>query len=443
MLASVVAVGVHALLGWQSWPVVAVPVLCAVGGAGAVGLTRVAARTARPRAAYAVGGLVGLGVVASLWFGASAFRAEATAGAAFLARPGTWEMAGLFEDFGPVLGPVILLGYAPFVALAALPSVGRRIRAGDAGWLFVLTYALVFGALAVSHRRFAGEFAAPLAILAGMGLVVLLWSLGVCRSVLAAGRPDGEERVSLPGRRRTLLLAGVSVGACAPGTHFTRLVVEESVVDPRLYRAARWIERYARRPGLDYPENYVLSEEGRNRMFNYFVNGRGLSTPLAAETCVPLLTTERLSSWYGRLADRVGFLVVRTVPAYESAGESLVAGPPANYRQLHHHLGSAADGLDGVAHYRAVYASPDGFVSVFELVPGATITGRDRPEDRVVVETTVSLPHGSLDFRRRTEAAADGTFTVTVPHPGQYTVGERTVRVTERAVRAGATVSVE
>jgi dolichyl-diphosphooligosaccharide--protein glycosyltransferase len=443
-LAAVGAVGAHALLGWQSPPVVAVPGLCALGAVGVIGLIRVAARTPWPRAAYAVGGGVGLGVTAAaLWVGAPAFRAEAAAGAGFLAGPGTWEMAGLFEDFGPVLGPVILLGYAPFVALAALPTVARRLRDGDTGWLFVGAYALVFGALAVAHRRFAGEFAAPLAVLAGMGLVVLLWSLGACRSALAAGRPDGTERVSLPGRRRVLLLTGVSVGAYAPGVHFTRLVVEDGVVDPRLYRAARWIEGYARRRGLEYPANYVLSEEGRNRMFNYFVSGDGLSAEFASETYVPLLTTGDLPSWYERLAGRVGFVVVRTVRAYDAAGEGLVTGSPPNYRRLYRHLGSASGDFDGVAHYRAVYTSPDRFVAVFELVPGATITGRGTPGERVAVETRVSLPSGTLDFRRETTAADDGTFAVTVPHPGRYAVGERSVRVSEEGVWTGATVPVE
>ncbi|WP_251342633.1 hypothetical protein [Haloplanus halophilus] len=438
-VAAALAAAVHAGLGWGSAPVVAAPALLCLGAAGATALAGAAGRTARPRATYAAGGAVGLGVAgAALWYGAPALRAEAVTGAAFLGRAGTWEMAGLFGTFGPALGPLILLGYAPFVAVAALPAAARGLWNGEAGWSFVTAYALVFGALAADHRRFAGEFAVPLAVLSGAGLVALLGYVGV----VGSGTGATETRVESPDRRRALLLGGVALAAYAPGVHFARLVVGEMTVDPRLYRAARWIEGYARRRGLDYPANYVLSEEGRNRMFNYFVNGRGLSASFAAETYAPLLTTGRLSSWHARLADRVGFLVVRTVPAYESAPEGLVSSGPRNYRRLHHHLGSAADGFDGVGHYRAVYTSPDGFVSVFELVSGATIRGRGPPGERVVVGTTVALPHGTLDFRRVAVTGDDGAFAVTVPHPGHYEVGGRVVRVTERAVRRGATVTV-
>ncbi|AZH26608.1 hypothetical protein [Haloplanus aerogenes] len=188
----------------------------------------------------------------------------------------------------------------------------------------------------------------------------------------------------------------------------------------------------------------MLSEEGRNRMFNYFVNGQSLSAGFAADTYLSFLTAGDLTEWYRRLADRVGFVVVRTVAAYESDG-GIVSGVPRNYRLLHHALGSATGGFDGTAHFRVVYASPDRYVTVFELVAGATIVGRGAPRERVAVETTVPVANvpERIEFRRVVETGANGRFDVTVPHPGRYRIGDRTVRVTETDVRAGATVRID
>jgi len=436
-LAATLAVGTHVLLGWQSRPVVAVPVLACLVAAAAAGLAHLSARTVRPRFAYAVGGGISASVGgAVLWRVFPALRSEFVAGVDFLARTGTWEMAGLFADFGPLFGPVILLGYAPFLALVGVGVATWELRRGTDGWLAVLAYALVFGIVAVPHRRFAGEFALPLAVLAGVGFVAALRWIG-----LVTERGGSDAGAVAPGRRRALLLGGVSLAVYAPGVHFTRLVVGEQVVDPRLYRAARWIERDATARGLAYPENYVLSEEGRNRMFNYFVNGQSLSAGFAADTYHPFLTTPGLSTWYRQLADRVGYVVVRTVDAYESDG--MVSGMPPNYRRLHRQLGSAADGgFDGVAHFRAVYASPDRYVTVFRLVAGATVEGWGPPDSRITLETTASLVHGAFEFRRVAETNGEGAFAATVPHPGTYVVGDRTVRVSEADVRTGATVSM-
>jgi dolichyl-diphosphooligosaccharide--protein glycosyltransferase len=436
-LAALLALGVHGLFGWQSGPIVAVPALVALGTAAVAGVAHLSDRTARPRVTYAVsagvGASVGGGALWTLW---PAFRAELGSGLAFLARSGRWEMAGLFADFGPIFGPVILLGYAPLVALVGV-AVAVRDRDHGGAWAVVLAYALVVGVVAVRHRRFAGEFAVPLAVLSGVGFVAALRWLGL----VAGSTPKDGDRVALPGRR-ALLLGAVSLAAYAPGAHFTRLVVGEQVVDPRLYRAARWIERRAAGRGLTYPENYVLSEEGRNRMFNYFVNGRSLSAGFAADTYLPFLTGGDLSEWYDRLAGRVGFVVVRTVPAYESE-DGLVSGMPPNYRRLHHNLGSAAGGFEGAGHFRAVYASPERYVTAFELVAGATLVGRAETAGQVTARTAASMPAGPAFEFRRTAAVTDGGFAVTVPHPGRYRIDGRTVRVTEADVRAGATVRVD
>jgi len=110
------------------------------------------------------------------------------------------------------------------------------------------------------------------------------------------------------------------------------------------------------------------------------------------------------------------------------------------YARLHDRLTSRADGIPGLAHYRALWTSEDGSVKVFTLVPGATITGTTTPNTTVSVSTTVALDHRTFEYRRRVTTNRTGVFAVTVPYPGEYTVENRTVTVSDTAVSEGRTI---
>jgi dolichyl-diphosphooligosaccharide--protein glycosyltransferase len=195
------------------------------------------------------------------------------------------------------------------------------------------------------------------------------------------------------------------------------------------------MDGYAEERGWESPENYVLSKWGRNRMFNYFVNGESESYWFARQNYEKFLSSREPASEYRRLNDQVRFVVTK----------DLNQNAPADltYARLHNRFGSAgSNGAPGVGHYRAVYASDDGSVKVFTLVPGANVTGTVGPNETVTVSTQVEIDGGEFEYTRRVEAGADGNFSVTVAHPGIYEVGNRTVTVGEDAVRNGGNVSV-
>jgi dolichyl-diphosphooligosaccharide--protein glycosyltransferase len=223
---------------------------------------------------------------------------------------------------------------------------------------------------------------------------------------------------------------------------FSALIGDRVATDPRLYRAARWMRAYADDRGRSYPESYVFSRGGRNRMFNYVVNGQSRSYTFARENYEAFVLSSRAQAWYRQLRDRTGFVV--TTPPPETTA------PQRPFVRLHEHVGSATDSAAGVAHYRAVYSDPGDAVRVFTLVPGATLTGRIDGDGvtELRVRTTVTLPPTgrSHDYVRRVRPQEDGSFRVTVANPGRYAVttagGQRvsTVIVPARAVTEGRRV---
>ena len=94
-----------------------------------------------------------------------------------------------------------------------------------------------------------------------------------------------------------------------------------------------------------------------------------------------------------------------------------------------------------------MFATDDGARKVFRVVPGATISGPAPAETaRVRLVADVSIPGSGAEFEYvRRATVTDGTFEVTVANPGTYRIGQgdATVEVSERAVRAGETVTLD
>lgn len=425
----------HAGLGWHELPVVATTWLLFAGGLGLLALTTVARRrdlpwavSLAPIALALLGGLLALVLVPEL-------SARVASGLELLVRETPiGEMSTLVEDYGVVLGPLIVLGFASVLALVAVPLALRAAwRERDPAWLVVVPYVAYFAALAFVQRRFAGELSPFLAALAGLGLVAGLGWLEVVRPPSFAGEADGQD-VPLD-RSRLAILGGVSAVFLGTGTLYTSLITGRMANDDGAVRAARWMREYARERAWSYPDNYVLSEWDRNRMYNYVVNGESASYGYARRHYEAFLSGRDGAAWFDRLAGRVGFVVTRDF-------ERLQDVPPTwLYPRLHEHFGSATADAPGLGHYRAVYASADGAYKVFSLVPGATITGTvDEGIDRL--STAVSIENATFEYVR-TIGEIDGEIAVTVAHPGTYRIGDAEVVVEEPDVVDGADVPLE
>ena len=444
---------VHLLLGWQYVAVVYALDLLALGSVGLLALV-VGIRRLDGSWTWLVAAEIVLGIgaaVAVRWI--SVVSTELDAGLDFFLRSGPAELAGVGANYGAV-GVLVILGFASVLAAPTLLLAAnwgwQRL---EPGWLVVGVYAIHFGVLAGLQRRFAGELAPFAAILGGVGFVLLaswfdLVKPPVPRRLGGEADPDpavaadggGDDALAVPDRTRVALLAGLAGVAVGSGSLYAALIDRRLVITDATYEAARWISAYVDEHDVPYPESYVLSKWGRNRIYNYFVNGEAASYGYARRTYEDFLFSNDADSWHEEFADRVGFVVTRDLPHLGLISASTVQST------LHDRYGSATiSNIGGVGHFRAVFATDDGARKVFRVVPGATISGPAPAETaRVRLVADVSIPGAEFEYVRRA-TVTDGTFEVTVANPGTYRIGQgdATVEVSGRAVRAGETVTLD
>ncbi|MDQ3263593.1 MAG: peptide transporter [Myxococcota bacterium] len=133
-------------------------------------------------------------------------------------------------------------------------------------------------------------------------------------------------------------------------------------------------------------------------------------------------------------------------------------GPPSERSLLLHlldHAGMEQPQREASAHFRLIHDSeeqrlrPQGgsAARVFQVVPGALLTGRTAPSARVIASLVLHTDRGErLEYVRRVGAGSDGSFSLRVAYPGEYQVtvaGQVTrVLVAESQVLGGASQPV-
>jgi dolichyl-diphosphooligosaccharide--protein glycosyltransferase len=448
-LASLLSHLAHTGFGWHTGVVAYAPALLLVGVLG-VSLAGEAVRRAGMPAfvlggaevAGALSGLALLPVVLPSYANRLFGRLDY-----LLFKSGPAETQSIFAG-GPAgffLGPILELGFAWLLAVPVLALVGwRAYRRDHVPWLVVATYGGYFLALATFQRRFVGEFAPFAAVLAGYGFVAFAAKLDVLSAFEFGDEDDprgsGESsrpELQVPDRGTVATLAVLFLFLASAGGVQSAVRHEQVKIVDDKFEAAVWMDGYADERSWEYPDNYVLSKWGRNRMYNYFVNGEAKSYAFANRHYESFLSSTDPAAQYRELRGDVGFVVTKNV---DLNGQ---AAPKTNYARLHKRFGSAgSDGASGAGHYRALYASDDGSVKVFSLVPGANLTGTVGSNETVTVSKNVEIEGASFEYRRRVTADSDGDFSVTVPYAGTYSVGNRTVEVSESAADNGGNVSV-
>ncbi|QGX94806.1 hypothetical protein EI982_08355 [Haloplanus rallus] len=445
---------VHLLLGWQFEAVIYALDLLALGSLGVLALV-VAVRRAGGSWTWLAAAEVVLGIVAVVVVRqVPAVASELESGLEFFASTEAAELTGVGANYGAA-GVLVILGFASVLAAPILPFAAKwGWQRLEPGWFVVGVYTVHFGVLATLQRRFAGELAPFAAIMGGVGFVMLASWFDLVRPPVPRrdSRDDataptvaadgGDDDLVVPDRTRVALLAGLAGVAVGSGSLYAALIDRRLVIDDATYEAARWITEYVDERNIPYPESYVLSKWGRNRVYNYFVNGEAASYGYAQRTYEDFLFSNANSAdeWYEEFAGRVGFVVTRDLPHLGLISSSTIQST------LHDRFGSAEiSDISGVRHFRALFATEDGRRKVFRLVAGATIRGpapEDRDQVRLVAE--VSIPGDDFEYVRRAPVA-DGTFEVTVANPGTYRIGAEdwTVEITERMIQSGDTVTVE
>jgi dolichyl-diphosphooligosaccharide--protein glycosyltransferase len=425
---------IHTSWEWHTELVASTPILLAGGAVGVVVAAEAAARldaTGRQLAGIHAGGflltaIVGRWVFTEWWTEAFA-RTDALFGSDAIA-----ETYGLFNP--GTLGFLLLFGFALVLALPAMAWGVKRAVDGRADWLVLGVYGWYFLLLAGIQVRFVGELATFVAVFAGYAFVWVAVRVEVARP-LVPGQETVRTRIPEP---RILALVGL-LFLLFGSLGFVQVPVKtgQVTVSDGQYQTAVAMEADADELGLEYPQNYVLSIWGDARMYNYFVNGESESYGYARNTYAEFLNGVDGDEWYERMRDRVGYIVTT-----DQSG----ASPQMMQTRLHEGYGSRTEQAAGLGHYQAVFESESGSHRAFALVPGATVTGTAPPNATVTATATVTIPNAEFEYTRRTQAAANGSYQLTLANPGDYTVetGNETATVTvnETAVRNGTTVPI-
>ncbi|EMA71016.1 hypothetical protein [Halorubrum distributum] len=461
------ALGAHLALGWHESIAAVTPVLVAGGALVVVGLGELWRRVSLPPlalvAAEVVVALGGLIAYARLRPG-DIDRLQTRADDLFF-REGISEAVSLFNpDLAVIFGPLFQLGLGFYFAVAVLAVVTWALaRHYTPGWLVLVCFAWYYMLLATIQVRFAGQLAIIIAPFAGVGLIYLLASIDIARPVAGlrpadqqdehtdrhsgvTGRYGGDpsERTSgvfvhhrsdttpvsslqFPtetGKRRYLV--GTVVVVLLFNLVLVPSLVGQTTYDRAQFDAALTVDSHADEVTREFPQNFVLSRWGDNRMYNYFVNGESRSYGYAQSNFEQFLTASNPDRWYDQFHDRVGYVVI--------TDREDVSTTNTTYGALHAGLGVGANDTDPVGRYQLI-ASENG-VRTFALVPGATIRVMDVAGESVTATTTVTLDGTDYEYAR-TAAVTNGTATVRVAYPGSYRINNRTVTVTDDDVFGG------
>jgi dolichyl-diphosphooligosaccharide--protein glycosyltransferase len=188
------------------------------------------------------------------------------------------------------------------------------------------------------------------------------------------------------------------------------------------------VDDHAEELNRSYPGNYVLSEWGDVRMYNYFVNGESQSYGYALSNYESFISDSGPDGYYGQFSGRVGYVVLTELDAPAGTVQA----------ELFDDLGA---GNDSVAHYQLLYAGEE--VRAFAVVPGAQIRVEREAGENVTARADIEAAGESFEYQRTATANGNGVATVRVAYPGEYDLGGETVTVNETAVYEGATVTGE
>ncbi|ELY95771.1 hypothetical protein C483_00790 [Natrialba hulunbeirensis JCM 10989] len=456
-LSAALSLLLHYRLGWHEAFAGLVPVVVFVGSLIVVGLGELWHRRAWP-----VSGLVALEAGTAV-FGLVALRSlrpdewsrllERADDLFFREHYGATELGSLFStENAIILEPIAQIGAHFYIALAVLGwACWLAYRRYEPAWLLLATYTGIWLVFATLQMRFAAQLAIPVSILGGFGLVYLLAWIDLARLPKSfretettqgptsdAGNsnavPNGgrhSESILIPHDWRKLFtLIWIVLLVCGLNLIFVPSLAAQTTYSESQFAAAMEIEGHEVDTDREFPENFVLSSWGDNRMYNYFVTGESRSYSYAANTFGDFRTSTDPDSWYDEFEGRVGYVVMQDAPGTQVNAQT----------QLHENYGAGGNESDGLAHYQAIYLDEE--ASAFAVVPGATITGSGEAGEELSLETEVSVSDEAFTYERTVTVDEDGSFAVTVPYPGEYTIGDSDLEVSMDDVENGESVSM-
>jgi dolichyl-diphosphooligosaccharide--protein glycosyltransferase len=345
------------------------------------------------------------------------------------------ETQSLFSD---VIGFLLVFGFILFFAVAGLAWATARVPT-DERWLVPVVYCWWFLGLAMFQIRFVGELAPFTALFAGLAFV---WTAAWVDLAELPAPVDGSDWTDWRPERpdASTVIAIVALFALVGGLGIVQsgVKMQQVGISDDTYETAAWLNDYADERGWENEsESYVFSDWGRNRVYNYFVNGESASYAYAQANYRPFVRETDPAAAAGRVGGGTRFVVTESFPVDDRAMGT----------RLHDHFGSRYGDVSGLSQYRAIYATESGDRKAFLYVPGATLSGRVTPNATVSLTTNVSIPNAMFTYERQVQTNATGAFSVTVANPGTYDLrsdGQTwTVDVPESAVMNGTRVSAD
>ncbi|WP_440771730.1 MFS transporter [Natronorubrum sp. DTA28] len=449
-IGTAISVWFHTNWGWHSGFVAYTPAMV-LGGAIAV----LALGDLWRQFELHVGGLLALeaAVVGAGLYALRRFRpadwAEARSRADdLLLREGITETSSLFTpEYAVIFGPLIQLGVGFYLGVAVLIwAVWHVSRQYEPAWLLLAVYTSTLMLLAAIQVRFAAQFAVPLSVLGGIGFVYALSTIDLARrpfpfrqgtdrpNAVAADGGRDEPSITLPDARKLGYVLGIGLLVCGFSLLYVPGLSGQVAHGDSEFEAALTIDEHAAETDREYPDSFVLSEWGDNRMYNYHVSGESESYAYAMANFDDFRFGDDPDSNYSQFEDRVGYVVV-TERETELPAES-------THAQLLEGLGTGGDGGEALAHYQLLYADDDRSAAAFAVVPGAMIEADAEPGETVTVSTSVSVGEKSFTYERDVTVGDDGRLEATVPYDGTYAVGDDDVDVSESDVLEGAVLEV-
>ncbi|GAB7020493.1 MFS transporter [Halostagnicola bangensis] len=460
LVASALTAFLHFRWGWHDAFVAIVPVLTVAAALAFMALGELWQRLEWP-----TGGLVGLEAILA-GGGVLVFRyvrpedwarLRERANDVFF-REGATETASLFSaDMAVIHGPLSQLGIQFFVALAVLLwTCWVAYKRYEPAWLLLSVYVVFWIAMAAIQVRFAAQLAVPLSVLGGLGLVHMIAWVDLARvpvpfredepdgrssrqsaptqTARTDGSGDEEPSIVFPSDFSTVFhLALIALIVCGMSLIFVPSLVAQTAHDDGQVDAAMAIDEHAEAIDREYPENFVLSEWGDNRMYNYLVSGESDHYGYANSNFQDFQTDGDPDAWYDQFeSDNVGYVVMTDTDS----------DVPANttQHQLHENLGTGNEEADALAHYKLLETNED--ATAFAVVPGATIQTTTDSDSPVTVTTEQTIGDEAITYEREVEPE-DGTLEVTVPYSGEYTIGDDTIEVEEEDVLEGTELQLE
>ncbi|WP_135366074.1 LamG-like jellyroll fold domain-containing protein [Halosimplex halophilum] len=427
----------HALYGWLELYRALAPALLAVGSAFVVAAGELAHRrdlAARRAAAAEVG--VGLAVTAVAWVAVPAVSEGVGEFLAYMREfggSGIAETASLFSGAqGSLFAPLLLFGFVAVVALPVLawaPVVGYR--EDRPAWLALGAYGWYLFALAVVQIRFAGQLSLFTAVFGGVGFVRLAAWVDIAEpSTALSGSPAAAIRgLGSPDLRTVGYVAVLFLLVGSLGMVQSPVKISQVTTDDATYGTAASIDDHAAAHDRTFPRNYVFSQWGRNRVYNYFVNGRAFSYGFALAEYESFVSATDPGDARAALSGREGYVV--TAPAASLSDSTMQA-------RLHRQFGSRSGSVAGLGHYRLIHDAGEGEQKAFAVVDGARVVGAGPANASVTLSVPVTVGNTSFTYERRVRTGPTGDVTLRVPYEGTYDLPLGNSSVTAAMVREGA-----